>query len=528
MSNKITSGESGDKSQQQRAGSNVPVLTAKVDASDFALAGGEKFWAAIKKIAASSSLISQMDQAMEGHSAPRIWLIMYEPGEPAWGAASAMAFAHELSARDQVAVVLDCDDNSLDLTRWAEREECEGWIDLARYGISLLAAGLPLPFAGRRGYFLGVGSFAPTDVTADEIQTVLNRLRRQADDLILVAPADALGLRWAADAHIRLLCWDQTARPASALDELVNFLANGGCSLTGLVGLGEYKTSPKAVEVRPDDDLDPLPADSGEDADEAEAVEANRDIMAADLAEEDAERYIGPVAAEVPGPKGTSGVFWFLATAAVVIVAIMGVYWFQYVREPGVTKAHDHQVGRQESALPTNITTPLTQKNSDHRLANDPAAGDIANGDDVAADEIFGAEIAMKDSMVTAVDTTAAKTNDTTNATAPIEIESEPVAPPLADVTADIFDMAPYQGPVGAEGWALHLYSLNSIAGAEVETKELQRRGFATEVRIIEKPESGRLWRIYVGSFASRTEARAASALLKENLRTDWANPTRF
>ena len=65
-------------------------------------------------------------------------------------------------------------------------------------------------------------------------------------------------------------------------------------------------------------------------------------------------------------------------------------------------------------------------------------------------------------------------------------------------------------------------------AAPEARLAELHRRGFETEVRVVETEEKGRWWRVYVGDFASRAEARAAAPLLKKELRTDWANPTRF
>ncbi|MFT7699790.1 MAG: hypothetical protein ACI8S7_001620, partial [Candidatus Krumholzibacteriia bacterium] len=133
----------------------LPVLMAPVDPQDFAFADSEGMWAAVKTLAENTIFMDQMDLAMAGLSAPRVWLILHEPGEPEWAAVTALAFAQKLSERDQVALVLDCDDRSQALTQWADRKECEGWIDLARYGLSLLAAGMELPFEGRRGYFLG-------------------------------------------------------------------------------------------------------------------------------------------------------------------------------------------------------------------------------------------------------------------------------------------------------------------------------------------------------------------------------------
>jgi len=319
----MSKSDDSQKNQQDKPANPVPVHSVAIKAAEFDFSAGDEFWAKVEKLAGDSKLVSVMDQVMEGHSAPRIWLILHEPGEPEWAAGVAMAFASQLSGRDQVALVLDCDDRGLALTNWADRKECEGWIDLARYGISLMAAGLPMPFSGRRGYFLGVGSFAPTDVTSEEIQTVMNRLRRQADDLILVAPADDVGKLWAAGAHIRLLAWNQDARPVSELSGLVSSLAADGCALTGMVGLGIRKASEsRELIVEP---VEPV------EAPEVSASEADaRDGMPSLVADESPAPDSKSVEVDT---KSTSGVFWLLATAAVVIVVIMGVYWYQYVRD---------------------------------------------------------------------------------------------------------------------------------------------------------------------------------------------------
>ena len=101
----------------------------------------------------------------------------------------------------------------------------------------------------------------------------------------------------------------------------------------------------------------------------------------------------------------------------------------------------------------------------------------------------------------------------------PVEVA---VTPPAG------FDMGPYRGPVGAKGWALHVYSLPDSPGTAREVKELDRRGFQSEVKIFDLGEKGRWFRIYLGSFASRSEAKEAMPALLEKLRVDWAKPEIF
>ena len=62
--------------------------------------------------------------------------------------------------------------------------------------------------------------------------------------------------------------------------------------------------------------------------------------------------------------------------------------------------------------------------------------------------------------------------------------------------------MNPYLDPVGAKGWTLHVYSLPDSPGTAKQVKELDRRGFQSEVEIFDLGDKGRWFRIYLGSFA--------------------------
>ncbi len=524
----------------------LPLFNSGWGAQDWDFEPGDSFWSQIEEISGQGALSEAMDAAMEGKSAPRVWLIMHEPGHPELAAAAALAFARELGSRDQAALVLDCDDQSQALTRWAERLECEGWIDLARYGTSVMTSSVSMPFSGRRGYLLGVGSFAPTDITADEVRQLVGRLRRQADDLILVAPADKIGAQWAPMAGIRLLCWDRSSRSSAQMDGIVKSLAESGSGMTGLVGFGlpQEKAATVAVAAdvpdeapapvlddRPDPDLpapndaevdpgpsaddfrqgdsDPTDADPAGDADSANNEGGWTEAPAFDPSE--------------PVRKGTSGVFWFAATAAVVIVAILGVYWFKYVRVPKEGHFQPIEVAVRNQAPP--------------RVPGDRSQGDIANHDDSPGDDAPTLAVgAAADSVMAAVvdSVQTVETSPESLTETPAEIPQETATDPadeqalVAAPETAVFDKAPYLVPVGGEGWALHLYSFPNSDTADDELAELHRRGFETVVRVVETQEKGRWWRIYVGSFATRAAARDAAPLLKEKLRTDWANPTRF
>ena len=554
----------------------LPLYTSGWGTNNWDFEPGEAFWSKIEEITAEGSMSEAMDAAMEGKSSPRVWLILHEPGQPELAAAAALAFARELGGRDQAALVLDCDDQSQSLTRWAGRLEHEGWIDLARYGTSVMTSSVSMPFNGRRGYLLGVGSFAPTDVTPEEIRQLVGRLRRQADDLILVAPADQIGAMWAPLAGIRLLCWDRASRSAADMEGLIAPLIEIGSGLTGLVGVGLPKAAPveKIVpEIRQEEIPAEVPEDVPDEKPEEVVVEAAEDIPAPvlddrpdpDLPEPEddgvdpagfTDDFVAPDGSETEGEfeaegedgwteapafeasepvrKGTSGVFWFAATAAVVIVAILGVYWFKYVRVP--KDGHFQPIELASDGV------------VEERVPGDRSQGDIANHDDSPLDETdsSGAAGTAVDSVVVAEqsspetvadegadegagqDVEQATQQPTQQSVETVSREAEAEPETEAEVAVPVFDKAPYLTTVGADGWALHLYSFPSSESANAELTELKRRGFETEIRVVETQEKGRWWRIYVGSFATRIEARDAAPLLKEKLRTDWANPTRF
>jgi hypothetical protein len=213
----------------------LPEIASGWSAAQLDLLPGEGFWTRIEQIAVGGEMTRGLDVAMQGRSSPRIWLFLHEPGRGDLSAAVAMSFARELAFRDQAALLLDGDDQDQALTRWSGRVEAEGWIDLARYGTSVLTSGVPMPFVGRRGYFLGVGSFAPTEVTGDEVDGLITRLRRQADDLLIVAPTGSLGRLWAPAAGIRVLCWDKETMDPGRAEAVARDLEEARCPLTALV-----------------------------------------------------------------------------------------------------------------------------------------------------------------------------------------------------------------------------------------------------------------------------------------------------
>ena len=203
----------GDKLDLRPGG--LEILSTGLNLAELDLHGGEGFWDEVARYARESSLETQVDASIGGRAAPRVWAIMESPGAGPTAAAAALGIARLLADRGQAVVLVDVDENEPSLTRWLGRTELEGWIDMIRFGASLHSASDSLPSDNRRGSVLGVGSFAPTGVTPDEVADLLARLRRQADDLVMVLPAKLRSQPWFEASHIKLLCWDLLSRSAA-------------------------------------------------------------------------------------------------------------------------------------------------------------------------------------------------------------------------------------------------------------------------------------------------------------------------
>lgn len=575
----------------------LPEIFSGWSADQLDLIPGDGFWTRIEQIAVKGEMTRGLDTAMRGKSSPRIWLFLHEPGRGELSAAVAMSFARELAFRDQAALLLDGDDREQALTRWSGRLEAEGWIDLARYGTSVLTSGVPMPFVGRRGYFLGVGSFAPTDVTGEEVDTLITRLRRQADDLLIVAPADGLGRMWAPAASIRVLCWDRQAMPAEGAGAVADGFAEAGCPLTAVVSFQDTEAAEEILvdqvlaevdfpseesvsvpettdevsealvdevieEVAAEVDEDPIEKPVEEPAEEL-AVELAEDpvgeprwrdlpLEGGDLGEEqDADdlEWVPPEPEPVPETRGeTSRVFWFGALAAVIIIAAIGVYYFKFVKLP--SEGHFEQVdvvgearsttggsgdGDQAGSDAGQVHIPSTA--ADDSLGGSlgssgiPAHADSLNtvpgvGDEVGVAEESGEALETSDPETLAKDIPQDTAAGVGQETTPAETLTQPTEDDVSE--AVVFDMGPYEEPVGSKGWALHVYSLPDSSGTVKQVRELDRRGFTSAVRIFDLGEKGRWRRIYLGSFASRGEAKEAMPALLENLRVDWAKAERF
>ena len=440
----------------------------------------------LARLKVAAGLGEHLDSALAGSSSPRVWLLLHEPGQTHLAALAALEFAAVLSGRELAAFVLDGDDRTTTLSSWFGRDATEGWIDLVRYGASVLTAGTALPGDGRTAYLLGVGSYAPTDVSPEETADLVARLRRQADDVLVVAPVDTAEL-WGRLADIRLLCLDRARRSGADVVSLCKHLESVGAAPTGLIAWGraaapEQEAPP--ADPEPVDEV-PVPSDPAEVAEAVPPRESAEDAPAT------------PGSSEEPGRRAgsTSGVFWFAAVAAVVIILAVGAYYLRYLKAPA-----DETTRPTEPVATMTLPLPTTSPDTTTMAA--------------ATDE------------PDTVPTPAVVVADTARTLPAPEPAGEPDTTPA--IARPVFDPAPYQVPVGEAGWALHLYSFPDSAAAAEEVAILAGRGLMSDIRVVEIAGKGRYHRIYVGSFADRASAREAMPALLERLRADWANPVRF
>jgi len=581
----------------------LDVLDTGLNLAELDLHGGEGLWDEVRRFCRESRLEAVVDGAMGGRAAPRVWALQESPGGGPAAAAAALGIATVLADRGQAVVLVDADEQEPRITRWLGRTEQEGWIDIVRFGASLHAASDPLPSDGRRGSALGVGSFAPTGVTPDEVAELLGRLRRQADDLVLVVPAKLRSLPWLEAAGIRLLSWDLLARSGEDTERILNELERMGAAPHALLGFGVEEfhaiqdrlretdatrtdaaaaTAPagaagpdaaaaerEAAQVEPvmSDDLaaaeteispalgpegavaesapaEPQPVPTAADATETEP--APGPLATGSLA---AESAATEAAASRPPKRRTSGVFVGLAVVAVAALVGLGLFLTGQFGSP--TAPGD---GVSAARVDQRTTTPAGQQ----RATPPPAAGQAAEQDvgaaadgpgadrtpavqPVPADEDAAAGGAPAEAPVepgaaaeagedTAGEPTPAGQPETPPApqTAPQPQPRAPAGASEATPAGPTIDLARFDGPVGAGGWTLWLYSFPEAEGAEQQVRELARRGLQAEYRAVELADRGRWFRVFAGSFASRDEARAAVAGVQAYLDHDWVIPSRF
>jgi cell division septation protein DedD len=443
----------------------APLMSSGLNLGELDLRGGEGFWDEVERFSHLSTLGVQLDEAIAGRAAPRVWVVL-----GAEAAAAGLIVARLLADRGQSVVLLDADEADPRLTLWAGRHEQEGWIDMIRYGASRTMASDTLPSTGRRGAVIGVGSFTPTGATPEEIGDLVSRLRRQGDDLIVVAPAVIDSAPWCRAADIRLLAWDRLEQSEEEIRVLSADLRESGIVLEGMVGFGveEYEALQR---LTPLDELGLAPAAPGGPEIEAFAP---------------AEAELGPSEPVAAAPrKASSGVLRFAAVLGGLAVLAAGYVAINANRAPAPQprRVAVTQPARDTTTLA--VAQPVVQESTDAKI---PAPK---------------------------VETPAP----------PVKSPAQRVETPPAPAG---FDIAPYRTTVGQAGWALWLYSQPSQAAADADVTGLQKQGFQATSRAVDLSEKGRWYRIYVGSFPSKEAAQQAAPALLAHLKHDWAAPARF
>ncbi len=491
----------------------LPLYVSGWGAGNVSFTDDDSFWDEAGKVTAEGLLADHVDAAMMGQSSPRVWLFLHEPGESRLGAAAALAIARQLAHRDQAVLLLDGDDDNAELTQWAGRKDADGWIDLVRYGASVLTSGVPMPFDGRRGYLLGVGSFVPAEATEPEIKDLLNRLKRQADDVLVVAPANAVGRLWAAEAEIRLLCWDRAQRSASLVEDLLENFSTANMPMTGLIGFGLPQDLQAIDDQSVREEVGSIPVGV---VDAAFVEEASGRASAVLTEQVDDSAEVNFEEEEFARRKGNSGVFWMVAVVAVLLIGSASIYWMKFIHVPTTSQLSDiplQDVAAGGAALIDSNEVVLQ--------------GDLQDGAVAGDDEPLSAPISEADSVALALSLQP----DELPVDLPVEeVALVPEAIPASDDASleEVFTMAPYLTPVGVDGWTLHVYSFPDSLQAEREREVLATKGFQSSTRVVQFRDKGRWFRLYLGSFKTKAEANVARLKLMEELGEDWANPVRF
>ncbi len=564
----------------------LPMFPSGWGSGSLSYTGGESFWAEIERVTAAGGFGDSLDGAMLGKAAPRVWLFLHGPGQGKLSASAAMGFARHLVGRGQAVLVLDGDDEESDLTRWSGRQHEEGWLDVVRYGVSLQAAGIPLPFGGRSSFLLGVGSFTPTDATDGEIDRVVTRLKRQADDLLVVAPTNVMGYKWAKVADLRLLCWDRANFSEGAVDLIAGDFAGIGFPLTSLVGFGfPEKNSSITMDGRTD-----LPFEKTEDrpSDPPAEVSGKNDNVEPDDLEKEFEDIYSELRGDSPESiiddiipeavvvdespivdddpvwdrtfsekatglaskepywdksseeveyatrRGSSKVFWITIAASLAFIAMASVYYFQFIYIPpdgnfasvvtvasnsggmtpnlgfdsDVPPAREKVIFREEDMVPDSVREKRDQ--SEEVVADTAPTRDESDTEEAKSkSDPLVVNVTPREEQVTKV-----------------VAKEEPVVKKVDRRQG--FQMDPYLIPVGQEGYALHIYSFSDSLDALKQMRELELRGFQTAWRAVEIKGKGRYFRVFLGSFDSKSSAKAAQGDLLKKLHQDWARVARF
>ncbi len=529
-----------------------PVQETGLTVAELDLHGGPGFKEEVERFAADTGLGDLVERVLAQGAPPRRWAVLDRPGATAARAAAALALARELSRRGQGVLVVDADERHPDLTRWAGRHEREGWVDMMRYGTSLAASSVPLPWEGRGGRLVGIGSFVPAEAEPLQIERLLRRLGGMAEDVVVCAPLAERSAPWLDGADLRLLCWDRLETEPEAMERLVAAAAAAGAPIDWLLAFGPASLAEAGApsgaaapgasvpETGPADRVaDGAAAASRPTPDEpAPGPRPPEPAPAGASAEAPA---APPGAAAGRRERGSSRPFWLVAAALAVLIVVVGAWYFGVARRPGPSAptlappgggadiARSPAVSGPARSEPATASIGSAAETAPVPVGGAPAGGPAdgaAPETDVPAVGVTGPAADERPAVPVAAGEApgAADSAGAGGAVAAADTSRGPApAPPGATGWP-----AAFREPVGAGGWALHVYSLADTADAAREIAELRALGLRAASRAVQLPGRGRWYRVYVGSFATREEALAAAPELLRRLHHDYAMPARF
>lgn len=468
----------------------LPVVDVQLDAERWNLADEGGFEQAAPELAREAGLEYFVEEHLDKPEAPKLILVLDEPNRTAPRAALAVALAAELIRWEKSVLVLDGDDHRPDLTRWADRLDAEGWVDVIRYGVSVEAASIPLPFAPRKGRLLGVGSYQPTRITAEELAGFVSGPGEAYDHIIVSASTGDRGSVWASQPAMSLVCWTPGVQHENVVEGMVRD--------AGLLG-----ETPRAIMEL-----------AGRPAGEAP-------VSAEELAAFD-------------GDGGhSSPVFRRLAGLLAVLIVVLAIWWFGVLKrggdEPAIA-ANDGAatVAERTDAAPARLPGAAAEAAAEAGNEAEEPAGDVAGSREETAgavadlasetaDAVAGQAAAAADGLARQTARPAGNTAAAAaDAPAPAARDEVPAADPAA-----------FAADVGAAGWCLHLYSLRHQDVAEEMVRAMGSRGVQGRIAAT-RDDAGEYWyRVYAGSFADRAAANAAIPALLERLDADYAAPKR-
>ena len=438
---------------------------AGFDPTRLDLTGGPAAWTSLPAM----GLRDFADEKLRGDDAARICFILDAPGRTTTRAAAALAIARYLLTQDRSVAVVDGDDQQPDLSGWAGREETEGWVDVVRYGISPRAASVPLPWGPQDGRVMGVGSYHPVRAEPDEAAALCERLLEDHDTVLICASTGDRGAYWAGVPALRLICWDRGQVTADETAILIRDTADLGAPLDATIAFGVSRR---------------------------DAALEEGDVFAVETDET---------------PRRSSPFFRRLAISLTVLVVVLGSWILGQLSRDDAPNVDLPDPGIAVAPEQAPIDSAVIGG-----AAVEGAAADTT--DRVPADDL---RTAAADTDVPAVDDDETAGTVTADA-APVATEPAPAVDPDAEP-----DAVDWRAPVGEDAYCLHVYSMADSVMAREQMTWMARRGVEGMVRRW-RDDNGKVWyRIYAGSFATVSEARAAMDDLFEKLDHDWALPKR-